>query len=328
MDKYDFYEKFEPYEQSFVKGNRPERRQQKKKLSPKTVIAEVPAQDDRQPNPNKFNPSYMIDKKQDNQERLWLIDNLQGFYETRFITDVVGNIKAGKEASVYCCIAHPSLGIPTVAAKVYRPAFLRSLKNDALYREGRFASRDEGGIAASIIDGRTARAIHGRTSFGRETLIQTWIAHEFETMTRLYQQKAHVPRPIGHKNHAILMEFVGEETTPAPTLHHVHLEAAEAQHLFLQLINDVQIMLREDCVHGDLSAYNILYWDGTVKIIDFPQAVNPWYNPSALPLLTRDLTRLCQYFAKYQVVMPNGQPPNPAALAEEWWTLYLNQQLK
>lgn len=328
MDKYDFYEKFENYEKPFLNGNRPQRRAEKKKAAPKTVVAEMPALDEGQPSPNEFNPSYMIDKKQDNQERLWLIDNLQNFYETRFITDVIGNIKAGKEASVYCCTAHPSLGLSTVAAKVYRPAFLRSLKNDALYREGRFATREEGGLAASIIDGRTARAIHGHTSFGRETLIQTWIAHEFETMSRLYQRKVSVPRPIAHKNHAILMEFVGEETIAAPTLHHVHLEATEAQRLFLQLIQDVRIMLREDCVHGDLSAYNILYWEGVVKIIDFPQAVNPWFNPSAFPLLTRDLTRICQYFAKYRVVMPDGQPPNPVILADEWWTLYLNQQLK
>jgi RIO kinase 1 len=52
----------------------------------------------------------------------------------------------GKEATVYCCEAHPSTGVEYLAAKVYRPRMFRSLRNDAIYRFSR-VQRDEQGQA-------------------------------------------------------------------------------------------------------------------------------------------------------------------------------------
>ncbi len=54
-------------------------------------------------------------------------------------------------------------------------------------------------------------------------------------------------------------------------------------------------MLANNVVHGDLSAYNILYWQGDIRIIDFPQAVNPYKNPNAYRIFERDVERICQY---------------------------------
>jgi RIO kinase 1 len=69
-------------------------------------------------------------------------------------------------------------------------------------------------------------------------------------------------------------------------------------------------------IHADLSAYNVLYWEGSVTIIDFPQAVDPLGNRSGFDLLRRDVQRLCDYFARY------GVRANPQALAGELWTWY------
>ena len=38
----------------------------------------------------------------------------------------------------------------------------------------------------------------------------------------------------------------------------------------------ISILLFCDSIHGDLSAFNILYWNGAITIIDFPQAVDPF----------------------------------------------------
>jgi RIO kinase 1 len=60
-------------------------------------------------------------------------------------------------------------------------------------------------------------------------------------------------------------------------------------------------MLQAGRVHGDLSAYNVLYWEGRISIIDFPQAFDPMLNPNAYSLFARDVERLCQYFARYDL---------------------------
>jgi len=54
-------------------------------------------------------------------------------------------------------------------------------------------------------------------------------------------------------------------------------------------------------VHGDLSAYNILWWQGEAIIIDFPQSVDLYKNPNAPRLLARDLQNLVRYFSKQGV---------------------------
>src|SRR5260370_31846427 len=62
---------------------------------------------------------------------------LDSFFAQGLITEVLYTVKSGKEATVYCCQAHPSTGAKLLAAKVYRPRNHRSFKNDAVYPEAR-----------------------------------------------------------------------------------------------------------------------------------------------------------------------------------------------
>ncbi|MHA2384362.1 MAG: RIO1 family regulatory kinase/ATPase domain-containing protein, partial [Candidatus Thorarchaeota archaeon] len=57
-------------------------------------------------------------------------------------------------------------------------------------------------------------------------------------------------------------------------------------------------------VHGDLSGYNILWWQDRPWIIDMPQAVKvgPWSDmKSVVSLLRRDIVNVLQYFKKYGI---------------------------
>ena len=112
------------------------------------------------------------------------------------------------------------------------------------------------------------------------------------------------------------MEYAGEVDLPAPALTEVTLTRAEVKPLFNRLIHNLEIMLANNCVHADFSAYNVLYWVGGFKIIDFPQAVDPRRNPDARDLFERDVTRLCQYFKRYGIVR------DPRVLANELWEKY------
>jgi RIO kinase 1 len=76
-------------------------------------------------------------------------------------------------------------------------------------------------------------------------------------------------------------------------------------------------MLAHNRIHADLSAYNVLYWEGRVVIIDFPQVVDPVLNERGYALLARDIHRLCQYFNRY------GLQVDAAHLAADLWSRYI-----
>ena len=61
------------------------------------------------------------------------------------------------------------------------------------------------------------------------------------------------------------------------------------------------LWLKNDLVHGDLSPYNLLFWEDRIVAIDFPQAVNARINSNARSLLARDLENVCGYFFRYGI---------------------------
>jgi RIO kinase 1 len=244
-------------------------------------------------------------------ESWWLLESLGDFYEHRWITDVLLRLKGGKEASVYLCRSGPAIEAPLVAAKVYRPRSLRNLKNDGEYRVGR-TDLDADGNA--IVKDGDLHAMEKRTNYGEELRHQSWIAYEFQTLETLLAAGADVPRPYAMEKNAILMDYIGDFGNAAPTLNSVRLDPEEVRPLFERTIQNIDLLLSNQYIHGDLSSYNILYWDGDITLIDFPQVVRPESNPSAWTIFLRDVTRVCQYFNS------QGMRTNPRKLASELWT--------
>jgi RIO kinase 1 len=270
--------------------------------------------DESDPIQQDFRPTYKA-SHHDHGEHLWLVETLSGFYADNLIDDVLRSIKGGKEANVYLCRAHASTGVPFMAAKVYRPRKHRSLKNDAIYREGR-GILGEGGKTVKARDKRVGRAMQNMTRFGQELRQGSWIGHEHETLRRLGEAGVDVPRTFALGDGAILMDYLGDENGAAPTLQDVALEPENAKRLFGRAIGNIERMLACDCIHADLSAYNILFWQGRITIIDFPQAVDPRINRHAETLLLRDVTRVCQYFGR------QGVTANAADISADLWSRY------
>ncbi len=246
-------------------------------------------------------------------EEWWLLDSLAAFHDHKWISDVLRRVKGGKEASVYLCRPGVEVDAPLLAAKVYRPRSLRNLKNDQQYRVGR-TDLDEDGVA--LWKEADINAIVKRTRYGEEVRHHSWIAYEFVTMEKLFAAGADVPKPYAKEKNAILMEFIGDAGTAAPPLSHIGLDPDEAQPLFGRVVRNMDIMLANDRIHGDLSAYNILYWDGDIKLIDFPQVVIPESNPSSWGIFQRDVLRICQYFAA------QGIRTDAKKLAADLWTAH------
>ena len=246
-------------------------------------------------------------------EEAWLLDSLFNIAEYQWISDVLRKVKGGKEASVYVCRSGPVIDAPLVAAKIYRPRSLRNLKNDGQYRTGR-ADLDESGNV--IMDDGALHAMEKRTNYGEELRHQSWIAYEFQTLEILHAAGADVPRPYAMEKNAILMEYIGELGNAAPALTSVTLAREEVRPLFERVVRNIDLLLSNQRIHGDLSAYNILYWEGDITLIDFPQVVNTESNPAAWNIFLRDVTRICQYFAT------QGLKHDARKLATDLWTSY------
>jgi RIO kinase 1 len=271
-----------------------------------------------------FTPTFLAHQR----DRFWVLSSLAHFYEDDLISDVLHVVKSGKEATVYCCAAGPALwtphaggqgdGLEYLAAKVYRPRMFRGLKNDAIYRESRALHDDDG---RWVRDRRHQRGALKKTDRWRSTQVTSWITDEFETQQLLYEAGADVPRPVAQVGNALLMEYIGDGEEAAPLLREVRLAPEEAVPLFARILRNIELCLRHDRIHGDLSAYNLLYWRGAVTLIDFAQAVDPHYNAEVFALLARDIERVCQHFARYGVAV------DASALASEIWTRYLDGSL-
>jgi RIO kinase 1 len=93
----------------------------------------------------------------------------------------------------------------------------------------------------------------------------------------------------------------------------IALEPDEARELFARVMRNIETILRSYLVHADLSAHNILYWQGEIRIIDLPQAVMADQHPGAFDLLARDVKRVCEYFQR------QGVSSDPIALAADLW---------
>lgn len=247
---------------------------------------------------------------------------LSDLFDGGWIDEVLYEVRSGKEATVFCCRAGarslerlsefstphstaPRLSADILlAAKVYRDLESRRFKNDAIYQTGRVHLAREG---------RIKRAADNKSHFGRQVQYGMWIEHEWETLRVLHEAGLPVPAPIARGERSILMTYLGDADGPAPALAEIDLPRDQAWDTFDHLLDAVFAMLSLDRVHGDLSAYNILYWEGTITLIDFPQVTDARSNPDARAIFARDVRRVCEYFARY------GIRRDAASLAATLW---------
>ncbi len=214
-------------------------------------------------------------------------ETFEHFFDEGLIEKVLLPLKQGKEASVHLCRANPrTTGEELAALKIYHPLDRRDFRDEGLYRDGEF-----------IKERRVRVALERKTAFGRQVQGSIWVSREWETLKKLWAVDAPVPRPIEGTDDAILMTYIGDVGVPAPRLQeYEHEDRDELEAIWDQVYRAIQHLLYRDVVHGDLSAYNVLVWDGELTLIDFPQAVDPKKNRHAHAFLERDLVRIGEWF--------------------------------
>ncbi|MDA0245617.1 MAG: hypothetical protein OT477_19560 [Chloroflexi bacterium] len=308
-------DEYEAMAERYIKNGRAQKLSRAQQAQRQAVMATLADESEQTAD---FHPTYLRNFDPKHHEYTWLLESLGGFYHDKVLDDILRMVKGGKEANVYVCTGTPAAGHELIAAKVYRPRMLRSLSNDAIYKEGRSA-KDEAG--QEIRGGRLRRALLKKTTFGQKVDFATWITHEYQVQTALHEAGAAVPKPLAQRGNTILMSYLGDKHTAAPTLHDIRLPAASAPPLFDEIMRNIELFLAHHTVHGDLSPYNILYWQGEVTLIDFPQMVDARINPHAFKLLQRDIQRVVDYFA------PLGLRDRAPDLAADLWERYMGGEL-
>ena len=79
-----------------------------------------------------------------------------------------------------------------------------------------------------------------------------------------------------------------------------------------QLVEGLFVMTAAGWVHGDLSAFNLLWWNDELWFIDLPQAVQLAANPQGLNFLQRDVMNVCAWFRQ------RGRDVDGEALRFSW----------
>jgi RIO kinase 1 len=213
--------------------------------------------------------------------------DLNALSKMGFLDELIAGIKTGKEASVY--LGKNSDGF--VAVKMYTDLRVRSFKRDASYREGRF-----------IGDSRIEKAIEQGSQKGLDAHQILWVQEEFRQMKHLYQHGVNVPKAIAANGISLIMEFIGDENgDPAPRISDLKMEKDEADEAFTQSVQNLKLIVRSGRVHGDYSAFNILWHNEKAVVIDFPQVIEFKNNPNAVAFFERDVRSLCRSFRKQGV---------------------------
>jgi RIO kinase 1 len=223
-----------------------------------------------------------------------------------------GTLKSGKEAEIFLVERRFASGPRLLAHKRYRP---RYPTKDQLREEGFSNStvyRGDSIYKASwFLPTRDKRAIMGGTRYGHELAGRLWPMQEWTMLRRAWEAGVSVPYPVEQTDHGLMMAFIGDDSQAAPKLAQARLSSVELASAWEQLVDNLRALTSAGLVHADLSAYNLLWWQERLIVIDLPQAVEVTTNADAYDLLHRDVTNVGEWFSR------RGAPSDPEALYAE-----------
>ena len=217
----------------------------------------------------------------------------------------LGVLRSGKEAQINiiertapggrtCLLARKRYLPRKVTAKGTLEAMgvqrASAFHNDVEYREGRQFRKT-----------RDRRAVERMSTYGKRLLQDRWTGHECEVMSALHDAGCAVPYPVGFADDRFDMQYVGDRDGAAPQLARARLDPGQVRAAWAQLLDGLRVMTAAGWAHGDLSAYNLLWWEDRLWFIDFPQAVDIAANPGGLDFLHRDVRNVCAWFGRHGV---------------------------
>uniref|UniRef100_A0AAV1THC2 Serine/threonine-protein kinase RIO1 n=1 Tax=Peronospora matthiolae TaxID=2874970 RepID=A0AAV1THC2_9STRA len=200
----------------------------------------------------------------------------------RIVTEINGCLSTGKEANVY----HARLPDGREGAiKVYKTSIL-VFKDREKYVSGEFRFR------------------HGYSKSNPRKMVKLWAEKEMRNLRRLRDAGIYCPAPILLRSHVLLMDFIGRDGWAAPRLKDAKISDNRYRECYIYCIKMMRTMYQKcRLVHGDLSEYNILYYQTKLYFIDVSQSVEH-EHPSANDFLRKDCRNIADYFRKTGALNP------------------------
>ncbi|KAL6504856.1 hypothetical protein OROHE_023614 [Orobanche hederae] len=196
-------------------------------------------------------------------------------------SDINGCISTGKEANVYH--ATKSDG-QELAIKVYKTSVL-VFKDRDRYVQGDYRFR------------------HGYCKHNPRKMVKTWAEKEMRNLMRIRAAGIRCPAPILLRLHVLVMEFIGKAGWAAPRLKDADLSHDKLREGYVEMIIAMRTLYQKcKLVHGDLSEYNILYFEDHLYIIDVSQSVD-LDHPHSLDFLREDCIHVSDFFKKHGVAV-------------------------
>ncbi|RWR87056.1 serine/threonine-protein kinase RIO1-like protein isoform X2 [Cinnamomum micranthum f. kanehirae] len=195
--------------------------------------------------------------------------------------DINGCISTGKEANVYHATNNDG---DELAIKVYKTSIL-VFKDRDRYVQGDYRFR------------------HGYCKHNPRKMVKTWAEKEMRNLMRLKAAGIRCPTPYLLRLHVLVMEFIGKAGWAAPRLKDAALSEDRLREGYVEMIITMRTLYQKcKLVHGDLSEYNILYFEGHLYIIDVSQSVD-LDHPHALDFLREDCLHVSDFFKKHGVAV-------------------------
>jgi serine/threonine-protein kinase RIO1 len=224
-----------------------------------------------------------VDHVLDKQTRLMILNLMNA----GTLTEMHGTIATGKESNVYHATGRnvtqfgDAAPLEELAVKIFA-------------------------VSATVFKDRQ-KYMHGERRFQRGNLsaaatrkfIRVWAEKEMRNLCRLRRTGMRCPTPLALRDHVLVMSFVGRDGAAAPKLKDVQLPPAKWSKLYKQTLVLMRRMFH-DCklVHSDLSAYNILYDEGELVVIDLSHAISADIE-NASQFLRDDVLHVTRFFADH-----------------------------
>jgi RIO kinase 1 len=137
----------------------------------------------------------------------------------------------------------------------------------------------------------------------RRAVVNLWCQREFKNLKIASEAGVNCPKPIAFEENVLMMSFIGEDGIAAPRL--IDIELKNPSKAYVMILEDLKKLVGNGLIHGDLSAYNILFWDKPY-FIDFSHGTTI-RNPLAPELLKRDLKNINSYFSKFNITLKDSE---------------------